>query len=798
MKVRLLTMLSFLLGLLLLLQGEVLGAVAQSARGYSPLGGSRIVRDAYGVPHVYANTLPDLFFACGYVTAQDRLSQLELYRRAALGRLAEAVGAEMLEADQETRRELYTSAERMAQFAALPADQRQILEAYRDGINARLAEVLADPSLMPYDLKLLGITPEPWQVTDSIAIMQFVARRFEAGGAGGHELDNQILYQDLVARFGHSLGEAVFNDVVWLEDPAAPTTIPGPSFPAAAAGQVGTALQLDTGLLTKVRERLDRVRRAREAIGLPTGLGSYAWAVNATRSATGNAMLFGGPQMGHTVPNVGYEIGLHGAGFNVVGMSFAGAPGSLIGHNGHIAWTATAGFGDQVDVYVELLHPTDRYRYWHNGAWHDMSRRTETIHVADAPPVTIEVCRTVHGPILEWDLANGIALSERRAQWDKDISAWAALLDLNRASTVGEAMQAVEPMPISCNFLFADQGGRIGYRQAGRQAIRTPGFDPRLPLPGQGQAEWQGFVEPHNMPHILDPTTGALGNWNNKPMLGWVNGDAANWGVVDRVQRIMDLLGDQEPITPEWMKEIAYDIGRHDYRADALLPHLLRALESPNIPADPRLSQAAQVLRDWDHRADEGAVGETLFDRWRTRVLSDTFGDELGTHVQRILDPFDPTGDSLLLRALEGEAASLPVARDYFNGLSPDLALVNSLIGALDELTAEFGTPDMAQWGWDPGTIKFVLGPLTFGEIPWHSRGSYMQFVELTHPWARGENILPPGESGTILEGPDGLLQLDPHFLDQLDMYRNWEYKPMPLYNLSVLQFLPLISVNGG
>jgi hypothetical protein len=126
---------------------------------------------------------------------------------------------------------------------------------------------------------------------------------------------------------------------------------------------------------------------------------------------------------------------------------------------------------------------------------------------------------------------------------------------------------------------------------------------------------------------------------------GWANGDAVNWGTVDRVQRIFDLLERDAPLTPERMKAIAYDIGRHDYRADALLSYLLTALDAPGVPADPRLPQAEQVLRGWDFRTDEGAVGESIFSAWRTRVLGDTFGDELGDYLVTLQDPFNATGD---------------------------------------------------------------------------------------------------------------------------------------------------------
>jgi penicillin G amidase len=756
--------------------------------------GARILRDSYGVPHVYADNLYDLFYGNGYAMAQDRLTQLELYRRAALGRLAEALGADMLQSDIAARRDLYTRPERDALLATLPAQQQMILEAYRDGINARLAEVRADPWLMPWDLMLMGVTPADWQVDDTVAVAAFMARTFgEFGGDG--ELAYQQLYQYLLATFGPTQGGAIFNDVVPLEDPGAPTTIHGAPAPAAAAvPATRSSLLVANGMLDDVLSAAARVRRARESIGVPTKLGSFWWAVTGSRSTTGNALLFGGPQMGYATPNVGYEVALHGAGLNVRGLSFAGAPGVLIGQNGRVAWSVTSGFGDQVDVYAEVLDPADPTRYSYQGGWQVMEHRTETIQVKGGAPVTLEVYRTVHGPVVATDPASHIALSQRRAHWGLELAAWQGMLQMDSITSVAEGVQAAAAIPMSYNFLFADQQGHIGYRQAGRQPVRAPGFDRRLPLPGTRQAEWQGFLGADAMPHVIDPPGGSLGNWNNKPMPGWGNGDAVSWGSVDRVQRILTLLGDSGKLSPEAVKAIAPDIGRHDYRADALLPFLLDALAVPGISSDPRLPQAKQMLADWNHRGDEGAVGESIFSEWRTQVFSDTLGDELGTYLVPLQALENPVGDSLLFRTLQGPDASLPVAHDYFNGVRPELALVNSLSRTLDTLTARNGTPDMTKWPFSPGTIDFKIGPFTVAQIPWYSRGSYMQFLELAQPSARGENILPPGQSGTLLVDSQGHLVPDAHFEDQVELARSWQYKPMPLYyDLAPTQYLPLI-----
>ena len=190
--------------------------------------------------------------------------------------------------------------------------------------------------------------------------------------------------------------------------------------------------------------------------------------------------------MGYMTPNVGYEVALHGPGFNVRGLAFAGAPGVLIGQNGRVAGASPPGFGDQVDVYAETLDPADPARYWYQGAWHVMEQRTETIQVKGGAPVTLEVYRTVHGPVVATDPASNTALSERRAHWGQELAAWQVILQIDAITTVADGMAAAANLPMSYNFLFADQEGHIGYRQGGHQPVPRAGIRPPSAVAGYG------------------------------------------------------------------------------------------------------------------------------------------------------------------------------------------------------------------------------------------------------------------------------------------------------------------------
>ena len=233
-------------------------------------------------------------------------------------------------------------------------------------------------------------------------------------------------------------------------------------------------------------------------------------------------MLYGGPQMGFDTPAVIHEVQLKGGnGFDVMGMAFAGVPPVLIGRNEDIAWTSTTATGDNVDTYAETLCGPTSYMF--NGVCTPMEVREETINVRitvpgvplETAPQTLTVMRTVHGPVIAIDSEKGVAYSQKRAHWMKEYAAIHPFLEFDRAHSVAEFDAAARQIVTSHNFLYADSGGNIAYWQAGQVPVRPAGYDPRLPLPGTGEAEWPGGTIP--MPVSVNPAQGWLANWNNKP-----------------------------------------------------------------------------------------------------------------------------------------------------------------------------------------------------------------------------------------------------------------------------------------
>ena len=507
-----------------------------------------VCRDHFGVPHLYATGEAALFYANGYVSAEDRLFQLEQYRRDAKGMLAAIYGAGYLSHDQQVRREGYTEAELQAQFDALPAQHQAILTSYRDGINARLQDVLADPdNLGPKELWDLGLVPAAWTVTDSIAIMHMMVRRFGAGG--GNELNNQA-YLD-------ANGWTAFNAWFPLNDPSAPCTIPAAESPvrpaavrkAAFGPPINTFPGIPPEVLEQQRQEREEMERSLVSLGLPTKWGSFSDVVAPGKSATGHPLLLGAPQMGYTEPQIANEAALHAPGLDVAGMQFAGVPWILIGRNRYLAWTTTSGCSDNIDTMVETLNPANRYQYWYQGAWRDMERRTEHILVAGGSPVDYEVCRTVHGPVTGWDLAHNRAFAAQATFWGAEMSTIEAFLDYNLAHNMAEFQEGVTKVASSHNFLCADSAGNIGYWHAGRFPLRAAGVDPRLPTSGDGSQEWTGLRPFASLPQLLNPAQGYFTNWNNKPVWWWDHGDEREWIGYDHVQLIMDLMNPDPAVT---------------------------------------------------------------------------------------------------------------------------------------------------------------------------------------------------------------------------------------------------------
>lgn len=698
-----------------------------------------IRRDAWGVPHIRAVSAKEAWFYSGYATAQDRLWQMEMSRRVAEGRLCEVFGTKYVAADAETIRLGYTRADMLGQFRRLKPGAREALDDYARGVNAWIDEARRRKEL-PGGYGAMHFEPRPWENVDSVAIAVSLFQRFGKGASG--QLRNLAALQYLKAQPGIS-GRALdaFDDLGWINDPAAPTTVlpedqPARDenvFPAITRAQTQSQLaalpDLSLMELLPALRALDKptATLVAESLGSPFKVGSYAMVVSPFRSTTGRALLLSGPQMGFTAPSVVHEIAIKAPGIEVTGMDVPGVPGVLVGSTPEFAWGLTSGIADSDDVFV--FDRSGPARYLVDGKVVDVEKVAMELPVAGAGIQNFEQLRTKYGPVV---LATKSHFFVRRSTyWRREMKAYESLLDLYSAKRPSQIERAIRPAPMSFNFFYATTSGQTGYLYIGDVPLRAPGIDPRFPTPAGAGNDWRGMVPKAQMPRVRNPKVGLITNWNNKPARWWPNQDTPVWGEIDHVLGIrLSLTGPK--LSVEDLRLATQRIATLDETWPFFAQYMQR------VPAENKLV------------AFEGTTTSTmwpLYRAWLDALRRRLFVSKLGGLMSEELfrTAIQPT---LILRALQGRTKI-----DYLVGRPVDQvvqeaaadAATTTLTRRIDEIPVPGGTA-----------------------IPFRNRGTFIQIVELTSP-PTVSTILPIGES-----------ESGAHQADQADLARVFQLKPMP------------------
>jgi penicillin amidase len=766
-----------------------------------------IYRDDFGAPHVFASDLEGLYYGYGYAAAQDRLFQMDMLRRTYWGRVSEVHGAKFLEFDKAMRRDNLTRAQVKDQISGLDRQYQVVLRSFADGINATIAEAAADPeSKLPAEFKSFGIAPEKWKDEDVAAVFLSVMGVFMDFS---REIENQALLDSLIKKHGEKRGRALFSDLVPGSDPDAYTTIP-----AAAPGAVPAKKRLSNStptfsLAQVLLEETKTLHSAYAELGLPVPgeapSASYAFLVSPRKSASGNALLMGGPQFSFHLPSDLYEVGLHAPGIDAVGSTLTGYPFIMFGQTEHTAFSSTAGVDNITDYFREKLNPKNPKQYWFMGKWRFMEQRKEIFKIKGEEPKEATFSYTVHGPVIKTDEAKGVAYTKQLSCKEDYLSGFVSFYELMKAQRPEEFKKAAALSSLSVNVYYADTAGNIGYFHQGKYPKRHPKANPLFPAPGTGEFEWQGFYPAEQNPHVINPSTGIIANWNNKPAVTWPNGDlggafggAASWGLDHRVTLLTDSVKGKEKISVDDLKKMIQDITLGHLWAQRFKPFLLDVLKR-NMNADPRIPIAYELLVSWENTwsdaNDDGLYddpGLSLFNTWWDIALKNTFEDEFGEYwgasENSVGGPFNwerrkrYPGHPLFLRALLGNKAPHPPSHDYFNGKKDEI-LLKSFIEGLDRAEKKFGCRDMTAWkmpvtpmAYAPTTIMGV--PTTQEKVKmtfFMERGTENHIVEMKTGGAEGVMVVPPGSSGFV-KG-DGARS--PHYDDQLEMFNKFQYKPL-------------------
>jgi penicillin amidase len=758
-----------------------------------------VVRDHWGVPHIYADSEHDAWFAQGYVHAQDRLFQMEYTRRLARGAMAEAFGAVALEADRWSRVLGFWRAT-LGDLEQLSADDRAVLEAYAAGVNAC---VEARRYRLPAEFTIMGLKPELWQPEDTLGVLKVLAWALSQNWEG------EILRLQLL----HALGPERAVELDPFYPAGSPVITP-------AEGQVSPQALADA-----TSRLLAAYRQAGQWFGHAATAGSNNWVISPGRTATRRPLLANDPHLTVSMPTLWYQNHLHvqGGSLQVSGATIPGLPGVVTGHNAHVAWGITAGRADTQDLYVEQRHPEQPTWFRFEDEWEGAQVYREEIRVrGQAEPYVEEVLVTRHGPLVNSLLPTGHLANTPEGQpglpplalrWgghypSTSLRGLLALQKVSDWSSFRAALSLVTDP--SLNMVYADVEGNIGYQYVARVPRRRSSYG-LLPTPGWSEAgEWDGWLPFEELPHAFNPPQGYALSANNKPAPDdYPHFLGADWYPGYRAVRIERMLQAKPRYTVRDFQNMQTDV--YSVQAESLQPYMIMADPFGTVPRGAGLLEQRIVreLETWNLLVEVDSFPAAAYEVMRIHLLDLVFGDKLG----QLSPNFKGISfsDIFAASAFSGKA-SLALANLlkqeqswwYHDATTNqprtrqevlDLALKQTAT-SLHQMIGQ----DPRKWAWgkvhqvefahlfgrsglmrtlfnrgqypiggDEETVWMTAGDLQlpFGLV--RTSATYRQVLDVGD-WDRSTAVLSTGQSGQ----PTG-----PHYADMIDLWREGEQHPM-------------------
>jgi penicillin amidase len=743
-----------------------------------------ILRDRWGINHIYAKSEGDLFFAQGWAAARDRLFQFELWRRQATGTVAEILGPKELKRDIGTRLHMFRG-DLKAELNWYHPRGEAIIKAYVRGVNAYITEALRTPSTLPIEFAMLGIAPAPW--TPEVIISRHNALLSNIG----QELN--------MAQAVRVLGVEKVKDVQYFQG-GDPDLTPDPA--------------IDLSLLNgSILELYDAFRRpltfgsaveAQEPGALELSqrnedIGSNNWVVSGRLTQSGFPMMMNDPHRNQGAPSLRYWVHLVAPGWNVIGGGEPVLPGVSIGHNEYGAWGLTIFGSDSEDLYVYETNPANPNQYKYRGAWEDMRVVKDTIRVKGTQPVTVDLKFTRHGPVLSEDAAHHKAYALRAAWMEPGAAPYLASLRIDQATSWEEFVEACTYSRIpSENMVWADRKGNIGYQAVAITPLR-PNWSGLVPVPGDGRYEWNGYLPINALPHVANPEKGYFATANNylfPPDFQYK--EARHYTGADpyRVSRISEVLGSGRLHTVADMMRLQND--NVSLPARSLVP----LLEGLTLGGEPE-KKAQGLLLAWNFSVDADSAAAGIYEMWQRRVAANVRNlvvpKEAQTFVgqpsmKRIIDWLNAPDGRFNRGQLSGGASqttSDPVA-------GRDELLSRSLAEAVVELTKKLG-PDPNAWQWGQEKYHHALirhpladiaapdvrarlnvGPYPRGGDSYtvsatgggdnQTSGGSLKIIADTENWDNSLGLNNPGQSGD---------PASPHYRDLFELWSRGRYFPI-------------------
>lgn len=646
-------------------------------------------RDTWGVPHIYARTVHDLFFAQGFVAAQDRLFQMEMWRRQGEGRTAEVLGKGSVDRDKFARLFKYRG-DMDKEWASYAPDSKAIVAAFVGGVNAYIAQVRDNP---PVEFSLLGFKPEPWGL--DVPLQRMAALSMTSNAL------TEVDRANLINVYGKAKVETLFPlDPVRKLDPA-----PGLDLKGVGVASLGAAAQMYAGL------------------GYPRFDGSNNWVISGKRTKTGKPLLANDPHRAITLPSLRYLTHLVGPGWNVIGAGEPALPGVAGGHNERVAFGFTIVGMDQQDVYIEKIgacpdQPGAKC-YWNRGAWKPVTVIPDTIPVKGEAPRAVTLEFTEHGPIVNEDLAAGRAYVIRFVGTEPGTAGYLAQISVDRATDWKSFKSAVYRWRLPTeNMIYADVDGNIGWVAAGLNPNRT--WSGLLPVPGDGRYEWKGFLPFSELPQTTNPATGIIATANHNIMpAGYRHQLNYEWATPYRANRIKQVLGKRTDWTRDDFEKLQHD--EFSLPASELVPVLVGAAHRRHV-STPALEQMAK----WGYTITKDGAEPMMYIAWLRALGPAVFRPRLGDNGGR------QRGREWDLPKL----IQLVKRPDQAFGKNPaagrDAVVLAAFDSALASLTREFGA-DQSTWRYGSIHKAPFRHPLSNAfDLPSASRGGDDNTVNVT------------------------------------------------------------------
>ncbi len=687
-----------------------------------------ILRDQWGINHIYAENQEDLFFAQGYAAAKDRLFQFEIWRRQATGTVAEILGSREVKRDIGARLFKYRG-DMHEEMNYYHEDGVAIIQAYTLGVNAYINEILKQPEELPIEFKLLGLVPKKW--TPEVVI----SRHQGLLGNINQELN--------IGRAVAKIGPKAVKKLMWFH-PRKPNIDLDTSI-------TNEVLALDIlelydafrkeiefkaeDLLPEYASKVSLLEAPKTEI-IPNdshAIGSNNWVISGCKTKDGNTYMANDPHRKISVPSLRYMVHLSAPGWEVIGGGEPEIPGISIGHNTFGTWGLTVYSTDGEDLYIYDINPENYQQYLYNNEWIDMHSITETIKVKNQADVEVQLNYSLHGPITLIDTMNLKAYAVKCAWLEPGGAPYLASLRMDQAQSWEEFREACNYSHIPGeNMIWADKEGNIGWQAVGIAPIRN-NFSGLVPVPGNGTYEWEGYLPIIEKPNTLNPKKGfiATANQNVTPesYTHW-NAIGYTWSDPFRGNRINEILSPNDSLTLEDLKAIQVDY--LSLPARALTPMLLK------IAMQDRNDEAKSTLENWDYQLDSNSTAAAIYAAFE-RALEELAHEKL---VPKEVQPFIQRIN--LIKIIDW--LNDPNSETF--GSDPETARTTLLTQAFQQgvnsLAQQLG-PDMTRWQYGQAKLKHTFLEHSLSKLV----DKKTQKLLNLGPLPRGGNAYTPGSTGS-------------------------------------------------